>query len=99
MASLNKVFPQEAWPTMAKLRMSFAESVCMGALYGREREVKRLIFGRGPHFTFWAMPLILIIIFAGSRLRLELGAPRRHDNKLTSPPPGPNFGALRTHNV
>src|SRR5208283_2761150 len=38
MASLNMVFPHEAWPTMAKLRKSFAESVCMGGSLGQGAE-------------------------------------------------------------
>ena len=29
MASLNMVLPQEAWPTMAKLRMSGGEYFCI----------------------------------------------------------------------
>jgi hypothetical protein len=44
MASLNMVFPQEACPTTAKLRMSFAGSVVMWRIYGKSRHVKSLIF-------------------------------------------------------
>jgi hypothetical protein len=44
MASLNIVFPDEACPTMAKLRMSFAESVVMCRIYDNARRVKRLMF-------------------------------------------------------
>jgi hypothetical protein len=44
MASLNMVFPQEACPTMAKLRISFAGSVVIWRIYDKTRRVKSLIF-------------------------------------------------------
>jgi hypothetical protein len=41
-ASLSMVLPQEAWPTMAKLRISLAESVCMTVTLLKEAECEKI---------------------------------------------------------